>query len=176
MIWLGFRAFFFFFSLFALFTSFFFRHVKEWASQSKGCFPANKTLPKLTICSNLGAEEVEQYIKAAPATFPCLVSVEVAPSHLMSNMVLKPQCEPSQQEEKRRLHLLMISTLSAGIQCAGMYETPTGNRWLKNVIEYTRGERCRGVKYESQRDPPVQSIGKQRGMILCDLTMLASAV
>ncbi len=43
---------------------------------------------------------------------------------------------------------------------AGMYETPTGNRWLKNVIEYTRCDRCRGVKYELQSDPPVQSIGK----------------
>lgn len=61
----------------------FFRHVKEWASQSKGCFPANEMLPEPTICSFSEAEVVEMCIKADPAPFALLLLREVAPDLLI---------------------------------------------------------------------------------------------
>lgn len=56
-----------------------------------------------------------------------------------------------------------LEDFPVGMQRTVMCETPTGNRWLRNVIEYTRCDRCISVKCELQRDLPVESIRKREG-------------
>lgn len=108
----------------------------------KRVFPSQQNAAKSHHLFLHGVEIVQLCIKAASATFSWLVSVKVAPSYLISPMTLKLQLLPSQKQKFRT----QISTLSIEMQCTGMYETPTGNRWLKNVIESMWCDGCISVK------------------------------
>lgn len=67
------------------------------------------------------------------------------------------------RKKKWRFHLLAISILCAGMSFTVMHETPTGNRWLKSVIEHATCYGCESVKRELQPDPPRESIRKPGG-------------
>lgn len=150
----------FFSFTFALYT-YFFRHVKEWASQSKGCFLANKRLPKLTIWAYLGAKIVERCIKVVPATsWSC--SGPIDQSH-----GLEISMRSLLSRKQWKLDLVKISVLSARASRTLVHRIHRGNTHVtdgrKEVIEYRRCDRWRSVKHKRQYDPPAQSIRKWEG-------------